>query len=270
MSNDQSMLNTPGSFAPPALTIGDLFFQPEPAVAALPHLITILDGELIGKISHLTKTRPGLWPLPAPFDENDQYNEVRETAKFADWGLALNQAEVQGVGRMVKEALFGANLMLLNSAVDEAQLTPIGQTQGQRLENGAWFTPGYQDLPDLPKVIELAGWVLIPIGPGRSRALVAVSPDQTSIIDKLREWCDRFGRDTWKLIRPEGRIVLGHSPAPGPARENAIQHRIDLFLGEMDLWYRDCADGLAARLGERLEHLRTLRENISKARRPPG
>jgi len=160
--------------------------------------------------------------------------------------------------------------MLLNSAVEEAQLTPIGQTRGQRLENGAWFTPGYQDLPDLPKVIELTGWVLIPIGPGRSRALVAVSPDQTAIVDKLQEWCERLGRDIWKLVRAEGRLVLGHFPAPTPARENAIRHRIDLFLGEMDLWYRDGADGLAARIGERLEHLRTLRENISKARRPPG
>jgi hypothetical protein len=250
--------------------MGDLFFNPAPPVAALPHLITILDGELIGKISQLTKARPGLWPLPAPFDENDQYNEMRESAKFADWGLPLNQSEVQGVGRMVKEALFGANLMLINSAVDEARLTPISQTQGQRLENGAWFTPGYQDIPQLVKIVELAGWVLIPIGPGRSRALVAVTPAESGIIEKLQEWCERQGRDVWKLVRGQERTLLTHFPAPNPARENAIRRRIDLFLGEMELWFGDVGDGLGARIGERVEQSRLLRENISKARRAPS
>ena len=253
----------------PKLSIGHLFFQSDPAVAGFPHLITILDGELIGKVTHLTKTRPGLWPLPAPFDENDQYNEVRETSKFADWGLPLNQSEVQGVGRLVKEALFGANLMLLSSSVDESRLTPIGQTQGQRLDNGAWFTPGFQDLPELPKVIELAGWVLIPIGPGRSRALVAVAPEQSVVMDKLQEWCERQGRDIWKLVREETRTALKHLPAPKVARENAIRHRVDLFLGEMELWFGESGQ-LARRVDERLEHLRTLREKISKARRPPS
>jgi hypothetical protein len=269
MSNEHSNPGCQTADTSPEMSIGDLFFQAEPAVAGLPHLITILDGELIGKISHLTKTRPGLWPLPAPFDENDQYNEVRETARFADWGLPLNQAEVQGVGRLVKEALFGANLMLLSSAVDESRLGPIGQTTGQRLENGAWFTPGFQDLPELPKVIELAGWVLIPVGPSRSRALVAVAPDQTVVIDKLQEWCDRFGRDVWKLVRVEGRTALKHFAAPKVARENAIRQRIDLFLGEVELWFGD-TDELPNRVGERIEHLRALRENISKARRPPS
>jgi hypothetical protein len=251
----------------PQLSMGDLFFLAEPAVATSPHLITILDGDLIGKISHLTKTRPGLWPLPAPFDENDQYNEVRESARFANWGLPLNQAEVQGVGRLVKEALFGANLMLLSSSVDEARLTPIGQTQGLRLDNGAWFTPGFQDHPQLAKIIELAGWVLIPVGPSRSRALIAVAPEQTLLIEKLQEWCDRLGRDVWKLLRVEGQTALKHFPASKAARENAIRHRVDLFLGEMELWFGD-TDELPGRVSERIEHLRRLRENILKARRP--
>lgn len=257
-------MSAPASPQRPALS--DLFSEANPAVAALPHLITLMDGELLGKVSQLTKSRPGLWPLPAPFDEEDRYNEVREAAKFADWALPWNQAEVQGVGRMVKEALFGANLILLDASVDEDRLRPFAQSQGRRLSNGAWFTPGYQDLPTLPQVVDLAGWVLIPVGPGRSRALFAASSARAEWVDTLRDWCDRQGRDTWKVTASPDGGVLEHRLAPERYRDNAIRHRLDAFLGEMELWFGDSQNNLAPRLQERIDHLRTLRENIARAR----
>jgi hypothetical protein len=250
------------------LKLSDLFFQAAPSVAAQPHLITLLDGDLIGKVSQLTKSRPGLWPLPAPFDEQDTYNEVRESAKFADWGLALNQAEVQGVGRLIKDALFGTNLLLMSSAIDEEKIGPLAQTQGRRLENGAWFTPGYQDIPQLVPIIELAGWVLIPLGPGRSRALFAVASGQAAWLAGLQDWCDRQGRDVWRLARDESRgtVALTHVPAPARYRDNAIRHRIDAFIGEMELWYGSANGELAPRVQERVDFLGKLREDIARAR----
>ena len=250
----------------PRLSVADLFFKAERAAVELPHLITLLDGELIGKLSQLTKSRPGLWPLPAPFDENDNYNEARATAKFADWGLPLNQAEVQGIGRVAKDALFGANLLIMNSAIDEAPIAPLAQTHGQRLENGAWFTPGYQDIPDLTRVVELAGWVLIPVGPGRSRAFFAAAPAQTEWVTKLQDWCERQGRDLWKLVPKEGRVELQHCPAPEKYRNNAIRQRIDAFIGEMELWFGSTNGDLAPRVQQRIDDLRKLREAIARAR----
>jgi hypothetical protein len=252
------------------LTLGELFVAVDPAVAGLPHLITVLDGDLLGKISHLTKTRPGLWPLPAPFDENDLYNETREGAPFADWGLALNQAEVLGLGRLIKDALFGANLMLMSAEIDEAKVTPLAQTRGQRLANGAWFTPGYQDLPDLPGIVELAGWVLIPVGPGRARALFVASPARSEWLTKLQEWCGRQGRDIWKVSREDQRTVLHRIPAPSPFREQAIRRRIDLFIGEMELWHDGPGEDLPGRIQERLEALDKLRADIARARPDSG
>jgi hypothetical protein len=248
------------------LTLAECFHSEEPAAISLPHLITMLDAELIGKVSQLTKARPGLWPLPAPFDEHDLYNEVRESAAFSAWGLGLNQAEVQSVGRMVKEALFGANLMLLDSGIDEARLTPIAQTQGRRLANGAWFTPGYQDLPTLPQVLEIAKWALIPLGPGRSRAMFITSLNHAAWVDQLQDWCGRQGRDVWKGIREDGRAVLSRVLAPSRYRDNAIRHRIDAFVGEMDLWFGISSEDLAARLQDRIKTLGKLRESIAKAR----
>jgi hypothetical protein len=245
----------------------DEFFHSEnPAALSLPHLITLLDAELIGKVCQLTKSRPGLWPLPAPFDENDLYNEVRENAPFSAWSLGLNQAEVQSVGRMVKEALFSANLMLIDSSVDETSLAPIAQTQGRRLANGAWFTPGYQDLPTLPKVLEIAKWALIPLGPGRARALFITAPDKTDWVEQLHGWCHRQGRDISKVVRENNDVRLSCLLAPGRYRDNAIGHRIDAFLGDMDLWFGIPSSELASRMEERIQTLGKLRESIAKAR----
>ena len=46
---------------------------------------------------------------------------------------------------------------------------------------------GYQDLPELPQLLESCGWALIPIGPERSRALFIVSPANTNLVTTLRE-----------------------------------------------------------------------------------
>jgi hypothetical protein len=243
-----------------------LFFEPEPSAAGMPHLITILDGDLLGKVSHLTKSRPGLWPLPAPFDEADHYDEVRVAAKFADWGLPLNQAEVQGMGRLVKDALFGANLLIMSAAIDEALVGPLAQTHGQRLSNGAWFTPGYQDIPHLPQIVEAAGWVLIPLGPGRNRALFACARANAECVIKLQEWCARQGRDCWKVEGQAGNFSLGHLRAPAESRNNAIRHRIDAFLVDMELWFGDVSGELAPRVQQRIDDLRQLRDNITRAK----
>lgn len=248
------------------LKLSELFFNPNPVVAELPHLITLLDGELLGKITQLTKSRPGLWPLPAPFDEDDSYNEVREQAKFAHWGLPLNQAEVQGLGRLAKDALFGANLLLMSSDIDEEKMTPLAQTRGQRLPNGAWFTPGYQDIPTLIAVVELAGWVLIPVGPGRSRALFATDASRSDLVARLREWCDRQGRDRWEVGRVDGQPTLRHCPAPEPARTNAMHRQIDAFIGEIELWFGREERDLGPRVQQRVEELEKLRANIERAR----
>ncbi len=251
------------------LKLSELFFDANPAVADLPHFITMLDGDLLGKVTQLTKARPGLWPLPAPFDENDSYNEVREQAKFAHWGLPLNQAEVQGLGRLAKDALFGTNLLLMSSDIDEEKMTPLAQTRGQRLPNGAWFTPGYQDIPTLAAVVELAGWVLIPLGPGRSRALFATNAARSELVARLREWCERQGRDRWEVNRSDGLSTLRHCPAPEPARTNAMRRHIDGFIGEIELWFGRSEQDLGSRVQQRVEELAKLRENIERARSKP-
>ena len=248
------------------IQLGDLFSEVVPAVVRLPHVITPLDGELLGKVSQLTNSRPGLWPLPAPFDENDLYDEVRDYAPFANWGLPINQAEVQAIGRLVKDALFGANLLLIDSEVDQAKMAALTEVRGRRLPTGAWFTPGFQDLANLAEVVALAGWALIPVGPGRCRALVVGGPGRPSLVPQLEEWCGRQGRDTWKVIPSNGGAALEHRPAPTGARDAAIRRHIDGFLGEMELWFDGIHEDLPARVQQRVDDMGKLRENIKRAR----
>ena len=124
-------------------------------------------AELIGKVSHLTKAKPGLWRLPAPFDEQDRFDNTRETAPLGAWGLPLNQREVQSFGPLVAEAVFGSKVMFVDSQMEEEFLLRVATSPGSRHTTGAWVTRGYEDLPQLPEVVERAGWLLIPIGPER-------------------------------------------------------------------------------------------------------
>src|SRR6266511_1258045 len=56
---------------PKQLPASPYFSVARPPALELPHLITALDAEFIGKLVHLTKSEPGLWPVPAPFEEHD-------------------------------------------------------------------------------------------------------------------------------------------------------------------------------------------------------
>jgi hypothetical protein len=122
------------------------------------------------------------------------------------------------------------------------------------------------DIPTLPQLIELTEWALIPVGPGKSRALFVTTPARSEWVAKLQDWCGRQGRDVWKVARENGPVVLAHFPAPDPYRENAIRHRIDAFLGDMDLWFGMAKAELAPRIVERVQSLGRLRDSIARAR----
>ena len=145
-----------------AAAAAQLFCTPRPAVASLPHLITALDAELIGKVVHLTKGKPGLWPLSAPFDENDVYDRARESAPFRAWALPANQAEVLSFGLLTQESVFGMKLLMLDASMDEATLRRLATPTGERMETGAYVMGGFQDLvaagsTELQEVGDLVG-----------------------------------------------------------------------------------------------------------------
>src|SRR5687767_15573007 len=101
------------------------FAAARPRALDLPHLITALDAELIGKIAHLTKARLGLWCVPAPFDEQDVCDRARDSAPFAAWQLPVNQAEILSFSPYVRDAIFGSKLMILDSGFDETTLARL-------------------------------------------------------------------------------------------------------------------------------------------------
>jgi hypothetical protein len=248
------------------------FSSARPAALDLPHLITAFDAELIGKVSHLTRSKPGLWPIPAPFDENDQFDNTRESAPLASWALPLNQTEVQGLRWHVAEAIFGSKLMFVNSEADETVLAQLAVPLGRRLDTGAYVTDGYEDLPSLPGLLDRIAWALIPIGPERSRALFITSAAAGDWVEKLREWTDHQGRNTAVLRSDSGTLILAARPAPANYRDNAMAHRIDGFLGEMETLFGHADPALPQAVERRLQARRELRQRIESARQslPPA
>lgn len=242
------------------------FGSPRPAAAELLHLITALDAELIGKMAHLTKSKPGLWPVAAPFDENDVFERARESAPFNAWALPANQAEVLAFSHVIQEAVFGVKLMMLDANFDEGTLARLAVTTGQRLETGAYVTRGFQDLPELPRLIEQCGWALIPIGPERSRGLFLVSAANADWIAKMQEWCEREGRNCGQIRSEQGRLVFHDQPAPEKYRANAIAHRIDVFLGNVEVLFGEPDESILPEVERRIQARKKLQADIARTK----
>lgn len=251
------------------LSTTHFFTSAQPPAAGLPHFITALDAELIGKVAHLTKSKPGLWPVAAPFDENDVFDRARESAPFNAWALPANQAEVLSFGPVVQEAIFGVKLMMLDASFDEATLVRLAVTTGQRLETGAYVTRGFQDLPELPQLVEQCGWVLIPVGPERSRGLFVAGKPNAGWIGKMQEWCEREGRNFGQILLEDDKLVFQDQPAPEKYRANAIAHRIDIFLGNVEVLFGEPDESILPEIERRIQTRRKLQADIARSRQGP-
>ncbi len=245
-----------------------LFFgSPRPAVIDLPHFITALDGELIAKVVHLTKSKPGLWRLPAPYDDKDVFDPWREEeTPFSLWNLPANQAELLAPGRYAAEALFGTKAILLDSSIDEPAVAAVAEFKGAREDNGGFYVAGLQDLPALPQMIELTRWALIPVAPDRSHGLFVTTPSNAGWIEKLREWCERAGRSHCRVVEQGGTVSLAETNAPDETRERAAGLQIDQFIGQMSRYFRLADESLLPRIQRRLEAARQMEQEMAKAR----
>ena len=245
---------------------GVFFSSARPAAVDMPHLITALDAELIGKVAHLTKTKMGLWNVPAPFDEQDVFERAREAAPLSAWTLPANQAEILSFGAQVQEAIFGTKLMMVDANFDEPTFLRLAVTTGKRLETGAYVTQGYQDLPQLAELVELCSWTLIPVGPERSKGLFLTSRAKADWVAKLEEWCEREGRNQGRVRLENGMLVYVERPAPEKYRNNAVAHCIDGFLGDMEMYFGGADESILGAVGERIRARRQLQENIARSK----
>lgn len=244
-----------------------LFFSStRPTVVDLPHLITAMDAELIGRVAHLTRSKPGLWRLTAPYDENDMFDPWREEAPFREWELPSNQAELLAPGRFAAEALFGTKAILFDSAIDEPAVLALADVKGRRHDNGGFYVDGLHDLPVLPQLLKLTRWALMPVAPDRSYGLFVTTPDYASWVDLLREWCERRGRSYCHLAMKNGQLVLVEANAPEDARERTAAAEIDQFLGKMDRYFRLSGESLLTRIRQRLEASRQMSEDVEQAK----
>jgi len=250
------------------LTPSLFFSSARPAVSDLPHLITALDAELMAKIVHLTQSTPGLWHLPAPYDEHDVFDPWRDPhTPFSLWSLPANQAELLAPGRFAAEALFGTSVVLFDSAIDERAALALTETRGQRKDNGGFYVDGLHDLPALPSLMKITRWALMPVAPDRSHGLFVTSPENAPWVGTLREWCDRQGRSHCRLVLDGGTPVLLDTHAPDEARERAAAQEIDQFLGRMGRYFGLADESLLPRIQRRLEAARQMEQSVARSKR---
>ena len=247
-----------------------LFPTANPPLARLPHLITALDAELLGKIAQLAKADFALWAVPAPYDENLQFDNTRDSAPLSEWAAPLNQAEVLGLRWNAAEAIFGGKVMIVDASSDELLLTELATPVGRREETGAYVTPGYEELDTLPQLVEQLGWVLIPVGAERSKAFFVTNAAKIALVEKLCEWCDRQGRNHAVLQDGESGMVLVERAAPAAERDRAMIHHVDAFLSRLEVYFGDCESAVPGLIERRAKERRELRERIERARRSPA
>lgn len=250
------------------LSPGLFFSVPDPAASSLPHLITALDADLLGKVAHLTGSKPGLWHLPAPFGEDDVFDPWRDATQtpFANWGLPANQAELLGGGRWTTEALFGTGCVVLDSALDEPAVVSVAQLRSERHDNGGFYHEHFEDWPGLPRLLAVTPWALLPVTPDRSLGLFVTAPDRGDWVRELAAWCGRFGRHHLRAVQRDGGLVIEETPAPEEARARAAASQIDLFLSRMDRYFRLGGEDVLPRIRERMEAGRRLRDEVARVR----
>jgi len=246
---------------------GEFFSTPQPPAAELPHVLTALDAELLGKVAKLTKSALGIWGLPAPFDDQDRFDNTREAAPISAWALPLNQNEILSCSNLVQEAVFGSNLMFVDSNTPTDLLARLAVSPGRRLDSGGWVAGGFQDLAALPELLKTCHWALIPVGAERSQALFVTEPDQRPWVEELSDWCDHAGRNHGVFERGEPGLRLAVRPAPAVQREKALDHQVDGLLTRLEVYFGEVEPGIAARVGRRLEARRQLRNEIALARK---
>jgi hypothetical protein len=247
--------------------VGEYFATPQPPAADLPHVLTALDAELLGQVAQLTESALAIWDLPAPFDDQDQFDNTREAAPVSAWALPLNQHEILSFSLLVQQAVFGSPLMFVDTRTPTELLARLAVSQGHRLDSGAWVVPGFQDLSALPELLESCGWALIPVGAERSQVLFVTAPRRQTWVDELSAWCGHRGRNHGVFVPLEQGLRLAVQPAPTVHREKALDQHVDAFLTRLEIYFGEVKPGIAARVDRRLETRHQLRNEIALARK---
>ncbi|MGD0093317.1 MAG: hypothetical protein ABSE73_25660 [Planctomycetota bacterium] len=170
------------------LPVSTFFKTAEPSAAAVPHLITYFDPELLQAIVRINGAKLGAWPLYAPFNEEDKYDTSRENVPLSAWALPLNQQELLTLGMSVNSLIFDGNTLIVGHATAEKALEECDAARGEQ---------GYEDLPDFPGLLAKISWALVPVGAERDYALFVASREKMDYFDLLARWCHERGRAYW-------------------------------------------------------------------------
>ena len=234
-----------------------LFSSPQPAAATLPHLITAFDARLLNGLVSINGAKLGVWKLPAPYDENDNFLPFREGVPLSAWALPYNQGDVLANHNIVT----GEPILIVDSGSDEKALQAATDAL-EKIESGDdenQHRPGFQDLAELPALLAKIGWAIIPVGRNQDQALFISSPARKDYVVLLGEWCHRNGR-AFARVSTDAAAPLTVYPAPDDARRNLLFNEGAEFANRMAL-YGIQGDELVAGMTELIALIKSQREN---------
>ena len=207
------------------------FAAPPASLAAMPHLITALDAPLLNALVRINGSKPGIWNVSPPYDENDAYVPYREEFVFSEWSLGYNQNE------LLKAEAFEPGTVIVDSDTKMDVLQAIDQS---RPEDESGTRVGYQDYPDFPALLKQTGWALIPVRDTQApddtpaeRGIFVTSESKKDFVELAKKWCHANGRTFYTLAAKGADYVLIPRHAPDEARQKAVWYHGQQFLHKM-------------------------------------
>jgi hypothetical protein len=167
-----------------------------------------IDAEYLGAVRSVTGCKPGIWPLPPPYDDADVVEEDDESGvawqwvdrpkslPFNKWANDANQSVLESVCRH-SGAFYANDWFLVDAALGDKRL--------RRLIPDAVRGAPVESLFDVisPSIGSLK-WILVPCGDDVLEMLFATSAERVEWVDRIDQWCRNMGRDyirAWKEAR---------------------------------------------------------------------
>lgn len=210
------------------ISAAHFFSAPPVSVATVPHLIAPLDAAFLNAVVRINGAKPGIWNVSPPYDENDQYVPFRDEFVFKDWALGYNQNE------LLKAEAFEAGTIIVDSDLDSSILQAVDKLREQE------HIVEYYDIADVPALLKLTGWALIPVRDARvteevpaERGLFVAAENKADYVRLLQKWCHDNGRTYLSIAAKNNEYVLIPRPAPDLNRKQAAWQHGHQFLHKM-------------------------------------
>lgn len=188
-----------------------------PGVCRVPNIGSATDAEFVRAVGLATGCKPGIWPLPPPYDDSDvpppdEYGVAWESVDRPKplpthkWANDANQSVLETICNQAGY-FYSNDWLLVDAALSDTTLH-------QLLPPARLSAPPQVLFERISENLGCLKWMLIPFGDDALEMLFVCAGEEAEWISRIEEWCRETGRDhtrAWK----EGRNLVGAGTLSG-------------------------------------------------------